>query len=150
MAQSLVKNYLHVIFSTKHRLPLIDEYIEKELHSYLAGICKDLECPPVKIGGYYDHVHIFCLMSKKIAVMKFLQELKANSSGWIKGKGSQYQNFYWQDGYGAFSVSHSEVEIVRTYIERQHEHHKIKTFQDEFREFLNRYEIEYDERYVWD
>ena len=150
MAQSLVKNYMHVIFSTKHRKPLIDENIEKELHTYMGGICKELECPPLKIGGYHDHVHIFCLLSKKIAVMRFLQEVKANSSGWIKDKGSQYKNFHWQDGYGAFSVSQSHVEIVKNYIEKQHEHHKIKSFQDEFREFLKRYEIEYDERYVWD
>ena len=150
MAQSLVKNYIHVIFSTKHRKAIIDERIETELHSYLGGICKELECPPVKIGGYHDHVHIFSLLSKKIAVMKFLQEVKANSSKWIKGKGSRYENFHWQDGYGAFSVSPSEVETVKAYIESQHEHHKVKTFQDEFREFLMRYEIEYDERYVWD
>ncbi|HEY9488992.1 MAG TPA: IS200/IS605 family transposase [Chryseosolibacter sp.] len=150
MAQSLVKNYLHIIFSTKKRQSLVDEHIEKDLFNYLGGICNGLESYPLKIGGYRDHVHILCLLSKKIALIKFMQELKAQSSKWIKPMDGRYKNFFWQDGYGAFSVAPSEIESVKRYIENQHEHHKKKTFQEEYREFLNLYDVDYDERYVWD
>ena len=150
MAQSLVKNYLHIIFSTKNRQPLIDDYIENDLFSYLGGICNGLESYPLKIGGCRDHVHILCLLSKKIALIKFMQELKAQSSKWIKPMDERYKNFFWQDGYGAFSVTPSEIESVKRYIANQHEHHKKKTFQEEYREFLNLYDVDYDERYVWD
>lgn len=150
MGQSLVKNYLHIIFSTKYRQPLISETIENELYSYLGGICKRLECPPIKIGGYYDHVHILCLLSKKIALMKLLEEVKSHSSKWIKPKDESLKNFYWQDGYGAFSVNPAEVDVVIKYISNQKKHHSKTTFQDEYRIFLKEYQVEYDERYVWD
>ena len=150
MGQSLVKNYVHLVFSTKHRQPFIVPDIEDELHAYMGGICKDMECPPIKIGGYIDHVHILCMLSKKLALMKLLEEIKTNSSLWIKTKGEEYVNFYWQNGYGAFSVNPSEVNLVIDYIARQHEHHRKKTFQEEYRAFLKKYEVEYDERYVWD
>src|SRR5690606_8399584 len=110
MGQSLVKNYIHIVFSTKHRKPLIRESVEKELYSYLGGICKRLECQVIIVGGYTDHIHILCMLSKKIALMKLLEELKSHSSKWIKTKGEAYTNFYWQDGYGAFSVNPSEVQ----------------------------------------
>lgn len=150
MGQSLVKNYVHIVFSTKHRQELIFPPIEEELHAMLGGICKSLECHPIKIGGFTDHVHILCLLSKKIALMKLLEDIKSKSSKWIKTKGEEYQNFYWQDGYGAFSVNPSQVDIVINYITNQHEHHQFKTFQTEFRSFLKKYKIEFDERYVWD
>ena len=150
MGQSLVKNYLHIIYSTKHRQPLIHEPVGAELYSYLGGICKNLECNPVKIGGHTDHVHILCMLSKKIAVMKLLETVKSHSSTWMKTKGASLSDFYWQDGYGAFSVSPSRVEALKDYIERQAEHHQHKTFQEEFREILKEYNVEYDERYVWD
>ena len=150
MGQSLVKNYLHIVFSTKLRVPMITPLYEEELHSYLGGICKNLECQPIKIGGYTDHVHILCMLSKKIALMKLLEELKSHSSKWMKTKSESLSNFYWQDGYGAFSVNPSEVDRVITYIENQHEHHSKKTFQDEYKAFLEKYNVEYDERYVWD
>jgi REP element-mobilizing transposase RayT len=150
MGQSLVKNYIHIVFSTKHRQPLIIPEVEQELHSYLGGICKNLECFPIKIGGYTDHVHILCNLSKKITLMKLLEEMKSHSSKWIKTKEDRLKNFYWQDGYGPFSVNPSELDKVVAYIENQHEHHTIKTFQDEYRAFLKKYQVEYDERYVWD
>jgi len=109
-----------------------------------------LECYPIKIGGYTDHVHILSAISKKITVMKLLQEVKRSSSKWIKTKGEQFANFHWQDGYGAFSVNPAEIGVVSKYIERQAEHHKKVTFQDEYREYLKEYEVNYDERYVWD
>lgn len=84
MGQSLVKNYLHIVFSTKYRQPFIYEPVEQELHAYLGGICKNLECHPIKIGGYIDHIHILCMLSKKIALMKLLEEVKSHSSKWMK------------------------------------------------------------------
>jgi REP element-mobilizing transposase RayT len=150
MGQSLVKNYIHIVFSTKHRQSLILPSIETELFSYLGGICNNLECHVLKVGGYKDHIHVLCMLSKKIALMKLVEQLKSNSSKWIKTKGDDFKNFYWQDGYGAFSVNPSEVEIVINYIANQHEHHSKKTFQDEYKAFLKKYEVSYDERYVWD
>lgn len=150
MGQSLVKNYLHIVFSTKHRVPLIKSPHEAELHAYLGGICKKLECQPIKVGGYTDHIHILCMLSKKTALMKLLEEVKSHSSKWMKTKDITLKNFYWQDGYGAFSVNPSQVDKVISYIENQHEHHKKRTFQDEYRLFLKKYNVEYEERYVWD
>ncbi len=150
MGQSLVKNYVHIVFSTKHRLSLIDDEIENELHGYLGGICNKLECHVIKVGGYNDHVHILCMLSKKVTLMKLLEELKSHSSKWIKTKGEKYKNFFWQNGYGAFSVNPSEVDRVIKYIANQKEHHKKKLFKDEYRGFLKKYEVEYEDRYVWD
>ncbi len=150
MGQSLVQNYLHIVFSTKHRQPLIHAPVESELHSYLGGICNKLECTVLKVGGYTDHVHILCKLSKKIALMKLMEELKGHSSKWIKTKGVGYENFFWQDGYGAFSVKGSEVDRVIEYIANQHQHHSKKKFQDEYRAILKKFKVEYDERYVWD
>lgn len=150
MGQSLVKNYLHIVFSTKYRQPLIDDKVEVELYAYLSGICKKLECTPIKIGGYTDHIHILCMLSKKIALMKLLEEVKSHSSKWIKTKGIEYQNFYWQDGYGAFSVNPVEIDVVIYYIKNQKSHHRGNSFQDEYRSILKKYGVEYDEKYVWD
>jgi len=150
MGQSLVKNYIHIVFSTKHRQPFIYPPYEEELHNYIAGICKKLDCQPIKIGGYTEHVHILCMLSKKITLMKLLEEVKSSSSKWMKTKDKKLMNFYWQDGYGAFSVNPSEIDTVIRYIARQHEHHDKKTFQDEYRSFLKKYQVEYDEKYLWD
>jgi REP element-mobilizing transposase RayT len=150
MAQSLAKNYLHLIFSTKHRQGLIHSSIEAELHNYVGGICNALECYPLKIGGYVDHIHILCLLSKKLTLIKLLEEIKSHSSKWIKTKGESFKNFYWQDGYGAFSVSPGEIDKLMVYIDNQRAHHQVQTFQQEYRTFLERFKLEYDERYVWD
>jgi putative transposase len=150
MPQSLVKNYVHLIWSTKYREHLIHAPAEEELHAYLGGICKRMECHPIKIGGYTDHVHALCMLSKKIALMKLLEEVKSHSSKWMKTKGEDLSNFYWQDGYGAFSVNPADIDRVIAYIAYQKEHHSKITFQDEYRAILKRYKVEYDERYVWD
>ena len=150
MPQSIAYNYLHITFSTKYRVPMIDEAIEEELFKYIGGICKNLECNPIKVGGYRDHIHILCILSRKIALMKLLEEIKSHSSKWIKTKGDKYKNFYWQRGYGSFSVNPAEIDVVIRYIENQAEHHKKKTFQDEYIAFLKKYNAEYDERYLWD
>lgn len=150
MPQSLSKVYVHITFSTKNRQKLIDDTIAEELYTYLGGVCKKLECNPIQVGGHKDHVHILCILSKKIAQIKLLEEVKKQSSKWIKTKDDRYRNFYWQDGYGIFSVNPSEIDIVVDYIRNQAEHHKKRTFQDEFRAFLKKYKVDFDERYVWD
>ena len=150
MSQSLSKVYVHIIFSTKSRQNLIDANIEPSLYEYLGGICRGLECNPVKIGGHKNHVHILLLLSRKVAQMKLLEELKKQSSKWIKTKGLVYSNFYWQGGYGIFSINPTEIDKVIDYIQSQHEHHKHKSFQDEFKAFLKKYNVDYDERYIWD
>lgn len=150
MPQSLVKNYIHIIYSTKNREPFIQERFKNELYNYIGGTCNNLECYPVKIGGIADHIHILCLLSKKLALIKLIEEIKSHSSKWFKTKDDSLQNFYWQRGYGAFSVNPSELDAVSKYIENQIEHHSKISFQDEYRLFLKKYNIEYDERYVWD
>lgn len=150
MSQSLSKVYVHIIFSTKNRQYLIDDTIKSSLYEYLGGVCKGLECNPLKVGGYYDHIHLICMLSRKIAQMTLLEELKKQSSKWIKTKGQAYSDFFWQRGYGVFSVDPTETDDVVNYIMNQDEHHKKISFQDEYRGFLKKYNIEYDERYVWD
>ncbi len=149
MPQSLSKVYVHITFSTKNRKKLIDENISSDLYSYLGGICKDLECNPVQIGGHKNHVHVLSLLSKKIAQIDLLQQLKQSSSKWIKTKGEQYSNFYWQDGYGIFSVSPDSIDSVAEYIRNQDVHHQKRTFKDEFRLLLKKHTVDYDERYLW-
>lgn len=150
MGHSLYKNYLHIVFSTKHRQPFIIAPFDAELFNYVGGICKNLECNPIIVGGHLDHIHILCLLSKKIPFVTFIGELKAHSSKWIKTRDEKLKNFYWQNGYGAFSVNPNKIDIVKSYITNQREHHRRKTFQDEYRAFLKKYQIEYDERFVWD
>ena len=124
MPQSLVLNYLHITFSTKNRQPFIDEAIETELFSYLGGVCKGLECSPIKVGGHRDHIHILCNLSRKIALMDLIEKVKTHSSKWVKTKGDQYKDFYWQHGYGAFSVSPKKIDLVTDYILNQKTHHQ--------------------------
>ena len=150
MPQSLVKNYIHITFGTKHRFPFINNKIDTELYNYLGGVCKNQECNPVIVGGYLDHVHILCLLSQKIALMNLIKEIKLFSSAWMKTKSSDLKNFYWQAGYGAFSVNPSEIDVVKNYISNQYEHHKNKSFQEEYLQFLKKYKVDYDEKYIWD
>jgi putative transposase len=149
--QSLAKVLVHLVWSTKNRYPfLTDKEIREELQAYLGGTCNALDCPVLIVGGISDHVHILCSLSRNLSVAKLVGELKRGSSKWIKTKGRMLSKFAWQNGYGAFSVGQTEVERVKGYIAGQEEHHRKKTFQDEYRAFLKEYEIEYDDRYVWD
>jgi len=150
MAQSLAKIYIHLIFSTKNREPVIGDGIRADLHSYLAGICRDLDSPALEINTEPDHAHILFALSRTKTLGDVVSQIKRGASVWLKTKIKGYAKFHWQNGYGAFSVSQSNVEDVRNYIRTQREHHKKTTFQDEFRTFLKRHEIEFDERYVWD
>lgn len=150
MSQSLVKNYVHIVFSTKHREDFIDEKIEKELFSYMAVICKNLESTALQIGGTHNHIHILCVLSKKIALMKLVQEIKANSSRWIKAKGEKYANFFWQDGYGAFSVAEENLFIIRNYIRNQRQQHQKIHYKEELIDIFEKHKMKYDEKYLWD
>ena len=150
MSQSILRSYLHICFSTKYRQPFIDDQIEDRLFNYLGGMCKEFDSQPLKVGGYLDHVHILCMLSRKITVMKLLEEIKSHSSKWIKTQGDAYHNFYWQKGYGGFSVNPRETDKVIEYIANQKAHHQQQSYQDEYRGMLKRYGVAYDERYVWD
>ena len=150
MPQSLSRVYVHITFSTKNRINRIDDQIAPLLFEYIGGICKQMECNPVIVGGYKNHIHILCLLSRKVAQMKLLENVKKSSSKWIKTKGEKYLDFYWQDGYGIFSVNPAEVDVVTRYISNQEEHHKQKDFKGEFIAFLKKYNVSYDKRYVWD
>jgi len=149
--QSLAQIYLHVVFSTKNRRPfLVDPEIRDEMHRFLGGACKKLDSPVLRVGGVADHVHVLCRLGKTMAPAVLVKELKRASSSWAKTNGPGLREFYWQNGYAAFSVSPGHVEPLREYIGRQEEHHRKVTFQDEFRRLLKKYGLEWDERYVWD
>ena len=151
MAQSLAKILLHTVFSTKDRRPFLrDKPLREELHRYLGGIVTNLGCHPIIIGGVEDHVHLLFAHSRTSTVADAVKELKRGSSVWLKTKSPELAEYGWQNGYGAFSIGFSQLDAARTYIAGQEEHHRKISFQDEFRQLLRRYEIEFDERYVWD
>ncbi|RXQ95807.1 IS200/IS605 family transposase [Ancylomarina salipaludis] len=150
MPQSLVQNYIHICFSTKARLPLIHDSIQNELFAYLGGICKKLESQPLIVGGTNDHVHLLVNLSRKMALMDLIEKLKTHSSKWIKLKDPKFSNFYWQHGYGGFSVNPQQVDRVVAYIQNQRAHHRKASFQEEYRMILRRYSIDFDERFLWD
>ena len=148
MSQSLARVLVHLVFSTKNREPFIAVDKRARTFAYLGGALNSFGCPAVVVGGVADHVHLLFVLGRTIALSKAIEELKKESSKWAKDV--VHPGFYWQNGYGAFSVSPSNVEQVRSYIENQERHHQTMTFQDEFRALLRRHEIEWDERYVWD
>ncbi len=150
MPQSLAQLLTHVIFSTKHRQPLISADHREEMNRYLAGILRSLQSPAIEVRCVADHVHILCCLSRNIALAKLVQEVKTGSSKWIKTVSADLAGFHWQAGYGAFSVSQSNVDSVRAYILSQEDHHRSVTFQDELRAFFRKHNIEFDERHVWD
>jgi putative transposase len=151
MAQSLAKLWTHLIFSTKDRFPFLsDKEIRSDMHGYLAQMLRNYDCETLIVGGVEDHVHALFALSRKYSIATVVKEVKRTSSIAIKEKSQSLSKFHWQGGYGAFSVSQSNLNEVISYIETQEEHHKRVTFQDEYRAFLKAYEVEYDERYVWD
>jgi putative transposase len=150
MSQSLVKNLVHLVYGTKHRESLIPKEHRDALFAYQAGIFKQWESPALVIGGIEDHVHALFVLSKNQPLKKLVEEVKKGSSRWMKVDGPRMQRFSWQAGYAAFSVSQSSVEAVQNYIERQEEHHRKISFQDELRTLFSRHGMEFDERYVWD
>jgi REP element-mobilizing transposase RayT len=150
MAQSLARLHVHLIFSTKHRERRITGAVRDSLHAYLATVLQNLGCAPVLINSVEDHVHILFDLARTVSVSQAVEEVKKSSSKWIKTQGAEFAGFAWQAGYGAFAVSESNVPAVRDYIARQAEHHRQKTFQEEYRAFLERHGVAFDERYVWD
>jgi putative transposase len=151
MPQSLANVVLHIIFSTKHRRPFLRSAdLREKLDGYIVGTLRNLHCPSIITRSVSDHIHILCNLSRTITIAKLLEEVKTSSSEWVKTQAREAADFHWQNGYGAFSVSQSNVEHVKEYIANQEDHHKQMTYQDEFRLFLKRHNIEYDERYVWD
>ena len=152
MPQSLAKVLVHIVYSTKGRRPwLKDEDIRRQLYAYKATILRDnVDSPALIIGGVEDHIHALCLPSRNFAITKVIEEAKTETTKWLQKQGLQYADFHWQSGYGIFSVSESNAEEVKRYIANQAEHHKQKSFQDEYRELCQRHGIEIDERYVWD
>jgi len=151
MAQSLSQIYLHVVFSTKNRVRFLqDRSLRERTHAYLAGTCRNLESPSIIVGGVDDHVHILCRLAKTMSISEFIRELKRESSKWLKEQSPDLLSFFWQGGYGAFSLSPGHVEGLTNYIANQEEHHKKETFQEEFLRLLRLYRVEFDEKYIWD
>ncbi len=149
MSQSLSSVYLHIVFSTKDRFPFFSErQVREEVHAFLGGIAKNRSCPPVLVGGVADHVLL--QLGRIVSQADLVKELKRSSSVWIRERFPQFHKFSWQAGYGAFSVSVSSLDSVRSYIEKQEEHHARVSFQDEFIQFLRKHRLDYDERFVWD
>jgi REP element-mobilizing transposase RayT len=148
MPQSLARILVHLVFSTKNREPFITDHHREDTFNYLGGTLNAIECPAICIGGVSDHVHFLFGLSRSMSISDVVEELKKGSSKWAKEK--IHPAFYWQNGYGAFSVSPSNLDQVKRYIENQEQHHRTLSFQEEFRELLRRHEIEWDERYVWD
>ena len=150
MPQSLSLNLVHLIFSTKDRMPLITRDVRPQLHAYLATVARhgDGEC--YRVGGVADHVHLAVRLSRTVALSDLVSELKTSSSKWIKERSPELSKFSWQRGYGAFSIGPKDLDAVLDYIDRQEEHHRRKTFQEEYQGFLRHYGLEFDERYVWD
>jgi len=151
MPQSLARVVLHTTFSTKHRVPFLkDAELRARLHAYMAVILQEIDCEPILINGVEDHVHILCNFSRTITIASFIETVKTAPSRWMKDQGPAYEGFFWQKGYGVFSVSQSKVQETRDYVAGQQEHHRHMSFQDEFRALCRKHGIEIDERYVWD
>ena len=150
MPQSLAKIYIHLVFSTKQRTDTIPKGHLEEVHAYIAEILNNNGCPCIKVGGTANHIHILYVQSRTKTLSETVRMVKANSSRWINEKNGPLHPFAWQDGYGAFSISQSHVESVRSYIIGQEEHHKGVDFKEEFHRLCEKYDIHIDERYVWD
>ncbi len=150
MPQSLSQVILHIVFSTKDRCPWLDPAMRPRLHAYLATVCRDCECEAYRVGGAADHVHIAARLARTITQAELLEKIKKTSSAWIKHQDPQYEAFFWQAGYGAFSVGWSQLKDLECYIDHQEEHHRTRSFQEEYRNLLQKYHLEFDERYVWD
>ncbi|MEI7832253.1 MAG: transposase [bacterium] len=150
MAQTFVSSIFHIVFSTKDRLPLIDQAMRPRLYEFIGGVIKHDKGTPIKIGGDTDHLHICSIMDKNICIPDALRSIKSSSSLWIHRTYPALSGFAWQTGYGAFSISKSGVPRVVAYIDNQEEHHKTVTFQEELLEFLRIHEIPYDPKYIWE
>jgi putative transposase len=150
MPQSLAKIFVHLVFSTKNREPVLTERVRGPLGLFASAVLRDLDSHVVAISAWRDHVPILFKLNKNHPLAQVVMEVKRATSKWIKTQGKEFARFHWQSGYGAFSIGRSGVVEVKTYIANQAKHHRVKSFEEEFRSFLKRYQIEFDERYVWD
>jgi REP element-mobilizing transposase RayT len=150
MSQSLASVLVHLVFSTKNREPLLTPDVEPELYPYMATVFREYGCPSLTGNGTADHTHWLFALSRTVTIADVVEEVKKSSSKWLKSKSPALAAFQWQAGYGAFSIGASNVAALTAYIANQKEHHRRRSFQDEFRTLLNRYGVAYDERYVWD
>lgn len=150
MPQTLGFVLIHLIFSTKDRAPLLGEAVRPDLHAYLATVVRSTGCECYRVGGVADHVHLAVRLSRSMTVADLVAEVKVSSSKWLKGQGRGWGHFAWQKGYGVFSVSPADLGALSEYINGQESHHAKRSFQEEFRGFLKRYGVNFDERYVWD
>jgi len=149
MAQSYTSLLYHVVFSTKDRFPWLAPEWRQRLYAYLGGVLREREADLLAINGTNDHVHLLLRLHQDHTLARIVRDVKATSSGWIHREFPRLHHFAWQRGYGAFTVSVSQVEHVRRYIQTQEEHHRRRTFQEEFIALLNAHRIEYDARYLW-
>ena len=149
MSQSLSKLYVHAIFHVKNNECLIKPEDDEELYTYIGGVIKLSKSIPIIFNGIENHIHVLCIMSKNICLADLVEDIKRNSSRWIKTKGVHYKNFAWQGGYAGFSVSTSKVEVVKKYIANQKNHHKKQTFQDEYIQFLKEHGVDYNDEFLW-
>jgi REP element-mobilizing transposase RayT len=147
---SYVSSYHHCVFSTKERQPLINPALRQRLWPFLGGIARQNKMKAIEIGGVEDHVHILLSIPSTVSIAKAMQLIKGGSSKWVHETFPEHRLFSWQEEYGAFSVSASQLDKIINYIKNQHEHHHKMTFQEEFLTFLKKHRIEYDERYLWD
>jgi len=150
MAQSLSNVLVHAVFSTRERRLLITSELEMRLQKYISTVCDDLGCPAIYMGGMPDHIHILVKLGRTISISDFISKIKANSSRWVKSVDPLHHSFEWQRGYGAFSVSESSRQKVIDYVANQKEHHKQVSFQEEFLLLLRRYNVPFNEKYLWD
>ncbi|MBR6980514.1 MAG: transposase [Prevotella sp.] len=149
MASTLVKIYVHLVFHIKNSSIKMREEDLNNIFSYIGGIIKNIGGYPIVVGGRPDHIHILTSLPKMMSLAEFVRTIKANSSKWIKMQDNIYRVFAWQEGYGAFSVSPSLIEKTVNYIQRQEQHHKKRSFQEEYRLFLEAYGIKYDEHFTF-
>jgi putative transposase len=150
MPQSLAKILVHLVFSTKNREPILAESVREPLCAYALAVLRNLDSHVVVINAWRDHVHILFALNKNLSLAQVVMEIKRATSKWIKTQGKEFAGFHWQSGYGAFSIGQSGVDEVKAYIANQAKHHRVKSFEEEFRSFLKRYQIDFDELYLWD
>lgn len=150
MPQSLDHVLIHLVFSTKDREPYLGAAIRTPLHAYLASVARNAGCECPRVGGVSDHVHLAIYLSRTITIASLVEELKTTSSKWLKEQDMRLSGFAWQRGYGVFSVGPMDLGALVEYIDHQEEHHRTRSFQEEYRAFLTKYGVKFDERYVWD
>ena len=150
MRQSLSRLYVHLVFSTKYRERLLNDSVRESLRAYMASVLQNLACYPVLINSVEDHVHILMELARTVSISQAVEKVKISSSKWLKTQGTELMRFTWQAGYGAFSISKSNVQAVREYVANQRQHHRVRSFQKEYRSLLEKHGVPYDEQYVWD